>query len=415
MINLRNLALVIYILLATAIHAQVTIGSGQEPNKGALLDLKEEGDTKRGLGMPRVELTKLRPTTPTELAASIGGTGEWGLDEHTALIVYNTKGNHCATPEIYEGLYVFDGEKWQYLGQKGSVSTKVSYYEDTRDQLLGKQSYPYRSFGNAGIWMTENMRYVPNDNGATMTASAGGSNSSSKYYTYPNAKDNPEIAPDTWDPSQGLLYSYSAATLGEQDEENIDQGQKNINQEQEQVAGDTPGNNEVEITKGKIQGICPTGWHVPSDREWNQLEKEVYKNAHLYSTYTENELRDIAIWKPSSWNPEWERGLNERGSEGQGGHGLAMLGACKFPDPDIQTDSNGKSLSTEQGGINIPLTNDAVGGGVHAGDKACFWTASVQSNDTAWFRGLHNKSKGVYRQAHPRTYLYSVRCKKDKD
>ena len=27
-----------------------------------------------------------------------------------------------------------------------------------------------------------------------------------------------------------------------------------------------------EVTQGRVQGVCPAGWHVPSDDEWKQLE-----------------------------------------------------------------------------------------------------------------------------------------------
>ena len=42
----------------------------------------------------------------------------------------------------------------------------------------------------------------------------------------------------------GALYTYAAATNG-----------------------DNSGNN--------VQGVCPTGWHLPSDEEWKTLEMEL--------------------------------------------------------------------------------------------------------------------------------------------
>lgn len=57
------LVLTCFLTISPKVIGQVTIGSSETPNLGALLDLKEKsnvnGETaNRGLGMPRVELEK---------------------------------------------------------------------------------------------------------------------------------------------------------------------------------------------------------------------------------------------------------------------------------------------------------------------------------------------------------------------
>ncbi|NDV70117.1 FISUMP domain-containing protein [Dysgonomonas sp. 25] len=415
-------AILILAFLTTTIglQAQVTIGSNQPPMKGALLDLTEGITTTKGLNLPRVELMNLKPITPAELSASIGGTGNWVLNDHIALVVYNTKADRCAIPEaIYEGLYVFDGIEWQYLGKKPESSPDVYYYEDLRPQLLGSQTYPYRQFGNAGIWMIENIRYIPTDN--SITASAGNYSYTSKFYIYPNGDPySAATAPATWNERQGLLYTYSAATLGKQD---------GVNQEQAQVAGTIPGVDEIESVyessvgakDGKIQGICPPNWHIPSDREWNELEKELYENAGKYSTYTIDELKNTTIWNPlpnaGNWNSAWEITIGYRGSSGSGGHGLAIQSECILQGSTFGN-TGGKSLSTAQGGFNAMPVGFAYGGLTNGyGAQIRFWSASAYTNIfNAWLHYINNKqhySQQIHRTADSRYGLYSVRCKKD--
>lgn len=411
---LRSLTLFLASLLSTGIHAQATIGSGIPPISGALLDLKEEqtndgsANSKRGLVFPKVELHNLNPDSPSELAASIGSTGSWVLSEHTALAVYNVKEDLCATDPIYQGLYVFDGGKWQYLGTaSGSGSTNVYHYNDTRTQLLGSQIYPYRTFGTAGDWMLENIRYVPNDGGATMTESLGDASYTTKYYAYPNTATIGTV-PTSWRSSQGLLYTYSAATLGVQDGVNTDQGQGSA------------------VTPA-IQGVCPPGWHIPSDEEWNQLKAEIYNHADNYSSYIAADLPFTATYDAlgtlSGWQADWESGhtdntpptviggVSNRGSTTSDGHSLAIQSICNVP--GVIWDTDGKSLPTAQGGFNVLLTGYAEDGWMYSfSSSSDFWSASGNGSNNAWYRFVGRRNPQVGRFNSYRYSMFSVRCKK---
>lgn len=60
-------------------------------------------------------------------------------------MVYNVNEDQCATTPILKGLYVWDGSKWQFVGQK--PSSDVGYEIDNRPHggpLAGTtQIYPY--------------------------------------------------------------------------------------------------------------------------------------------------------------------------------------------------------------------------------------------------------------------------------
>ncbi|NDV70243.1 FISUMP domain-containing protein [Dysgonomonas sp. 25] len=403
-------AILILAFLTTTIslHGQVTIGSNTPPRVGALLDLTEGATTTRGLKMPRVELTNLKPTTPAELSASIGGTGNWVLADHTALAVYNTKeSDHCAVEPIHEGLYVFDGEQWQFLGKKGSTSAAVYEVIDPRDN----QVYLARNFGStAGDWMLENLRYIPNntDAGFTGFTHTAVNSYTAKHWSYPwkgptgtGGTYNATQAEADWDSRAGLFYNWSAATNGE-NSEIVDQGQ---------VAGIVPGADEVEVKKetiagaknGKIRGICPPNWHVPTDREWNALEKELTEHASSYSA-TAN----------STWSSTWETGTSTPAAGWRGTiHGEAMKSECELPGHSYGS-PNGKSFSTTQGGFNAVLAGRTYLNSVSIyGNYGSFWSTSAVYGSNAWARTISNGYAQVFRGYYGRDYFYSVRCKKD--
>lgn len=98
--NLLRFTLVLVFMLALVqfSNAQVTIGSDLVPNKDALLDLKQEGQTKAGLLMPRVAL--LQTTSHQPMSAHTQG-----------MVVYNT----ATTGDVSPGFYYNNGTKWLKL------------------------------------------------------------------------------------------------------------------------------------------------------------------------------------------------------------------------------------------------------------------------------------------------------------
>ncbi|MDR0428110.1 MAG: hypothetical protein LBH12_05855 [Dysgonamonadaceae bacterium] len=133
------LTLTLVMISAASAKAQVTIGVREEPNEGALLDLKEGlnvGNTTstKGLGLPRVSLTrsdKLYPMLPLEYDAAEN-------DRHIGLVVYNA--NYGP-----QGAYVWNGTKWVSLntGEVPRVPGTGSF--------AGKRCFDIAS-GNDGIY-----------------------------------------------------------------------------------------------------------------------------------------------------------------------------------------------------------------------------------------------------------------------
>ena len=401
------------------IFSQVTIGSNEEPLSGALLHLTQGTVTKKGLGLPRVRLNELTPAVG-QMAQSINGTGVWDETEHTGLVVYNVIENYDAcdvnAPQINVGVHIWDGTKWAYVGQERAIRSKeVHEWIDNRDSS-NPETYLYRKFGEAGSWMLESMRATKYDDGlgtgAAIPVYPGTFGIDTPVFTYPNATPGSwGTAPATWLKSQGLLYNFYGAT------NNYSPG----NIEQGQINGLTPGGSEVENlgTEGTapnkyVQGVCPKGWHIPSDREWNKLEKYIYNNIEDYSYYSGS---DIDNFDPKSWQDKWETMTGDRGAAANNsgyGHGLSMINPCALN--GSSTVSKGRSYSAEMGGFDAQLIGFVYGPNIDLyGKDVYFWSSSVSSSDKAWIRNLGFEHEPVVRNVINRTDLFSVRCKKDVD
>ncbi|MDR3272926.1 MAG: hypothetical protein LBT29_05560 [Flavobacteriaceae bacterium] len=110
-IKLNYFLLPILLFSAMSLKSQVTIGSGEVPEAGAALQLKNipnvtdgSANSDKGLGLPRLLLADLNDLAPTVTAA----TPQQQAD-HTGLMVYNI--GDCP------GVYIWTGMKWAKLGE----------------------------------------------------------------------------------------------------------------------------------------------------------------------------------------------------------------------------------------------------------------------------------------------------------
>jgi len=134
--NLLRKALWIFLMLISPFfisYAQVTIGTGEEPVGGALLQLKDKENISdgsmnaiRGMVLPRVNLSEKKqlfpmflnnPEAPGSGANSEYSTNKSSLDKsHTGLIVYNL--NEDDNKELCLGLNQWNGEQWNCFQHK---------------------------------------------------------------------------------------------------------------------------------------------------------------------------------------------------------------------------------------------------------------------------------------------------------
>jgi len=241
----------------------------------------------------------------------------------------------------------------------------------------------------AGRWMLNNLAAtnyasgVSHSQGRILTLDGSGSHPGGAYY-YFSEKFNTNNR-------LGLLYNWDAATAGK--------------------GGSTGGltiNDGEDVTTAPptIQGICPDGWHLPSDWEWTLLEQEITTNTSRYSN-----LPDIG-------------GTIEKGDTSYRGiHGNAMKDPCPAPELASPGYPSGVSnvisnIPTSIPGMNIMFAGYRGGSADYNsyGNHANFWSASGTGFQQAWLRVFRSDSslgKYVQRQSDLRGRMYSVRCKKD--
>lgn len=267
-------SLFVFVVSINSINAQITIGVDEDPASGALLQLKDKknvtdnsANATKGLGLPRVRLSVIENLD--DVLSSQDMTGDYKA-RHIGLVVYSISEGCANDHSFHKGTFVWNGEMWQDLIPK-TVDAKEKETATTLTDRDGNV-YPIASFGEAGVWMTQNLRTrtAPgNDPLANSILKVSSGLSSYRNYVYPGpgaiviSSQGTDATTFNAHPEYGLLYNWYAAT-NNTNCKSADQGQ---------ITGSVPGINEVESSLGYVQGICPNGWHIPSDREWNLLEK----------------------------------------------------------------------------------------------------------------------------------------------
>ncbi len=133
------------------------------------------------------------------------------------------------------------------------------------------------------------------------------------------------------------------------------------------------------------RGLCPTGWHVPSDGEWNVLVKYLDPNA---DTVCGN------CWQ----SPIAGGALKSTATEPTpGGWVSPNTGA-----------TNSSGFTALPGGLR---TN--IGDFLNLPYYGYWWSASVFSGSSAWSRYLNSSYSGLGRYYDGRTTGFSVRCCRD--
>ena len=234
-------------------------------------------------------------------------------------VEYNTYGKMCSDAEVGEIIdgsvtvsnkYYCTGAHWVNMTDWNWVVPKelrfnpeITYgsMTDSRDEKV----YRTVKIGNQ-VWMAENLNYAD----SVKTPSLKG-----KSWCYDNEAENCAVA--------GRLYTWAAAI----DSVALYDGGNGVD----------CGSGKSCTLPAKVQGICPNGWHLPSEGEWQAL----------FSTAGGKSIADMMLILVSQTG--WYDGMN----------GSDALGFSVLPAGVV----------------------DSHGGFYAAGNEACFWSATEMITD----------------------------------
>ena len=130
-----------------------------------------------------------------------------------------------------------------------------------------------------------------------------------------------------------------------------------------------------------VQGICPDGWHLPSDAEWKQLE--------MYLGMSETDVNS------TGW-----RGTVEGGK-------LKEAGTTHWADPNA-------GANNESGFTALPGGRRDYGGSFYIIRYHGYWWSSTEyGTNFAWRRYLRYDYSYVNRDYNFKSMGFSVRCLRD--
>jgi uncharacterized protein (TIGR02145 family) len=224
----------------------------------------------------------------------------------------------------------------------GCDSAETSAETSTENQLtncgdlVSHEGYNYSTvqIGDQ-CWFAENCRYLPE-----VTLFSAWSNTTPQYYVYGYRGTNIEAAKATSNyETYGVLYNWPAVMT---------------------------------------EGICPSGWHIPSDGEFTQLTD--FLGGKRVAGYV--------MKSTSGWN-------DYIGNSGNG--------------------SNSSGFNALPGGYAAPgdSGDSAWPNFDHVGRYAYWWSSSSSGSSEAWIRLLAYLLDGVGLNSEPRSAGFSTRCVRD--
>lgn len=235
---------------------------------------------------------------------------------------------------------------WVTLDTPGGLNPDLTY--GTVSDIEGN-SYATIEIGTQ-VWMAENLKVTQYPDGSPITQIS-------------DEADWNEMTPDIqaycwynnqieYSDTSGVLYTWAAAMNGAPGSDTIPSG---------------------------VQGVCPEGWHIPSDAEWKTLE--------IFLGMSELDAN----------NYDW-RGSDE-------GAQLKETGFSNWAIPNAGA-SNSSGFTAVPGGF-----RSAQGSFYSVDQYAAFWSSKAEEgSDNAWYRTIHFEREQVYRQHNNMRLGLSVRC-----
>ena len=194
-------------------------------------------------------------------------------------------------------------------------------------------------------WMRENLRSTHYADGSAIAAGTTSSTTTAYYY------------PLQGDFTYGYLYNWKAVM-------------RNSSNSQSNPSG--------------VQGVCPNGWHVPSDAEWGELQNYVSSQSHYLCNGDNNNVAK-ALAAKTGW--------------------VSSTGTCAVG--NVQVNNNATGFSA------LPAGHNYGGSYTNYGTAATFWSSTEAGSANTFDRSVDYSNAVFTRSNHPKGYGFSVRCLRD--
>jgi len=279
-------------------------------------------------------------------------TFEYGTTTTYGTEVNATPSNVTGNSNIDVSFYLTGltaGETYQYRIKainEGGVVTGSNISFNTIDasvcQDIEGNIYETEEVGNQ-IWMIENLASSIYPNGSTIPLVSN--NAQWANIEDSNTGDAHCFYNDDSNSDYGALYTWAAAM----------------------------GDNAISSSANpsEIQGVCPDGWHLPSDAEWTEL-------------------------------------TNFLGGENVSGGKMKETGTTHWIEPNsgATNESNFSALPSGFRSNNSGIFD-------YQGRRGYWWSSTQHSNTFAWYRYPSYNNDDIYRNSYNKSYGFAVRCIKN--
>jgi len=137
-----------------------------------------------------------------------------------------------------------------------------------------------------------------------------------------------------------------------------------------------------------VQGVCPIGWHLPSDDEWTELETYLITNGYNYDGTIEGNKIAKSLGSTTGWNPS----IN-----------IGVIGNSDYP-----TKINITGFTAQPAGA-----RSSNGAFVNSGTTCYIWSSTQTHTYGGWHRTLYYNQSNMTRNGIAKEIGLSVRCIKD--
>jgi len=400
------LALLVYWLQVLPVFSQVGINAtGNNPDSSAMLDVAADGATKRGLLIPRMT---------TSERSSISNPAN-------SLLIFNT------TTGCFE---FWDGSSWIALQPcaGGCIPLSVGPSAGSHSSTQTSITWVWGAVNGATAYYvnTTNNFATATNVGNTFSYTQTGLSCGQNYTLYvwaQNACDTSAASTFTFSTSLCPLVTcgsqvITAVNMNVGTMINGSAEQNNNTQVEKYCYGNTPANcttygglyqwaealgtvyanNNASYTgswatcdpcgSGGIQGICPSGYHIPTDLEWSRYEWCVENNISPSGGTSLSDFQTTAGWRGNTSTP-------------------AGVGAKLKASSSNSPAWNGTNAS---GFTALPVGYRYNGGFNDIGLGAYFWSATEYSASNAWYRSIGMGGWQSNRSNTYKTHGFSVRC-----